>query len=831
MNTWNEKIKGWKPAHGFALLALGGLLLSSSAEAKRITVQQAQQNALNFMGKQLVQAQTSRSLTRSGKANDAYFVFNSTDGQGYVIVSGDDAVRPILGYSKTGKFDENKIPGGLKDLLASYQKQIESLGDNAPAYVQTRATEQTSEKVLTTAKWGENEPYNEYTPNHYPTGCAATAAAIVMKHFGYPAKGTGSHSYLWNGETELSVNFDDHSYDWDSMPLEYKKGENDDQFHGVARLMYDLGITMNMDYYENYNWGSILYMRKALIEYFGYSKFAKEQPYFYYTDSSWKEKIRENIDANRPVVYAADDEKDSWESHVFVIDGYKDNLFSVNWGWGGMYDGFYAIGQLAPNEKLNYNLNDEALFDLQPSDGKEQISPLLLSKDAEGYYGLNMNVTDVKADQRIDMLFGYLKCQAEDGFDGDLHICLTDQDGKIKEDIAGYPMEFDYGSVYRNVTHCAVATETDAAPGDRIAIFTQAKGSEEMIPVRGFDNSDISLPATGYAPRTCEVVITANEGATITPLDINLLYNGKVLLGSIYGFTVTPDNASAKSFVTLDGAFEVSEERRENCEDNAEGNTRTYGIYDVYKPSYAYDVKTYQDYAEKQLELDVTPGTLGQALKDQDKDYLVYRQIKLKGQIDQRDFEVLNKYPFTKIDLSECTVAAYENNEADCVPGSAFMGNETLDAFEMPRGVKKLQFSAFAYVHLKKITIPESMEEVDGFTFYNSPSLVDVYMYHTTPLDYNYSTFAVGSGAIAKRTLHVPVGCKSVYEDSAYQSWTRYFGNIVEDVETGIQGVTINAAGSTVQKKAVIYDLNGRRILTPVKNHTYIQGGKKFIQR
>ena len=831
MNTWNEILKGWKPAHGIALLALGGLLLAGSAEAKRITVQQAQQNALHFLGKPLVQAQTALSLTRSGKANDAYFVFNSTDGKGYVIVSGDDAVRPILGYSQTGKFDENRMPDGLKDLLASYQKQIEALGDNAPTYMQTRATDQASEKVLTTAKWDQRTPYNEFTPENYPTGCVATSAAILMKYWGYPAKGVGSHSYIWNNTKQLSANFE-HAYDWDGMPMEYKKGENDDQFHGVARLMSDIGISVEMDYQKDGSAATTDNLLNSLINNFGYSKYSNLQMWYRYTDSDWKAKIKENINENRPVLYAASDATQG--GHIFVIDGYKDELFSVNWGWSGTYDGFYAIGQLAPNEKLNFNLSDQALFDLQPSDGKEIICPLFLTKDMTGFYGLNMNVTDIKAKQTVKLFFGMVACQAANGFTGKLNICIIDKDGNVKENL-GYMDIKDFQQGYQyGVIAGSFAAKNNAVAGDRLTLMAQASGSNEMIQLKGFDNADISIPATGYTPRTSTVNFNAEEGATISPLSSNVLYDGKVVQGSNYQFVVQVDNGIAKSFVTVNDRMKISEDKKANSETANDESKQTYSIYEAYEPTYDIHVKTYSEYAEKTAELEVTPGTLEKALADNNLDLFVYRNIKLNGQIDQRDFVALNEKPFKKIDLSGCTVAAYQNYAADYVPASAFDSNETLENFEMPSGVKGLGFNAFLNSTLKKITIPETVQEVGGNCFWYCNNLTDVYMYHTTPLNYHATVFSVGNTDAAKRTLHVPVGCKSVYENSAYQSWTQYFGNIVEDVETGIQGVTINAGDAAVNgktQKAAIYDLNGRRILTPVKNQTYIQAGKKFIQR
>ena len=66
---------------------------------------------------------------------------------------------------------------------------------------------------------------------------------------------------------------------------------------------------------------------------------------------AWNGRLREEIDANRPVLYAASDPAGG--GHAFVIDGYKDESFSVNWGWGGYCNGFYQIGAL--NQKAQEN--------------------------------------------------------------------------------------------------------------------------------------------------------------------------------------------------------------------------------------------------------------------------------------------------------------------------------------------------------------------------------------------------------------------------------------------------------------------------------------------
>lgn len=166
------------------LLALG----YSPLQAKRITQWQAQQQAYSFWGKQMPQKAKAKSRTATtASPSDAYYVFNN-DAGGFVIIAGDDAVTPVLGYTSTGAFDAENLPDGLKDLLKSYERQIAALGDNYVANQTATRAAFTGEKLLKTAEWNQMAPFNKYTPNNYVTGCVATAGAIVMKHHGYPAK-------------------------------------------------------------------------------------------------------------------------------------------------------------------------------------------------------------------------------------------------------------------------------------------------------------------------------------------------------------------------------------------------------------------------------------------------------------------------------------------------------------------------------------------------------------------------------------------------------------------------------------------------------------------
>lgn len=380
----------------------------TTIQAKRISQWQAQQQAYSFWGKQMPQKAKAKSkavstASLSTQGNNSYYVFNN-DAGGFVIIAGDDAVAPVLGYTSTGAFDANRLPEGLKDLLKSYEQQIAALGKNYKANATSTRAEFTGEKLLNTAKWNQGAPFNKYTPNNYVTGCVATAGAIVMKHHGYPAKGVGSHTYTWNGQN-LTANFE-HDYDWANMPAKYTDG-NDAAFDGVARLMSDLGIAVNMQYANGGSASALEDLVTALKKYFGYSKYARLLTMKDLGAEVWNGRLRAEIDANRPILYAASDANVG--GHSFVIDGYKDESFSVNWGWGGSCDGFYRIGALNPEADGKplgdqYNSSQAAVFALQPSDGKEVLSNLRFIK-VDGYLEtMNMNVTDVKAGKKYESL-------------------------------------------------------------------------------------------------------------------------------------------------------------------------------------------------------------------------------------------------------------------------------------------------------------------------------------------------------------------------------------------------------------------------------------------
>lgn len=804
------------------LLALG----YSPLQAKRITQWQAQQQAYSFWGKQMPQKAKAKSRTATtASTSDAYYVFNN-DAGGFVIIAGDDAVTPVLGYTSTGSFDAENLPDGLKDLLKSYERQIAALGDSYQANQTATRAAFTGEKLLNTAKWNQDAPFNKYTPNNHVTGCVATAGAIVMKYHGYPDKGTGSHSYTWNGKT-LTASFE-HDYVWANMPAEYD-GTNDAAFDGVATLMADLGVAVEMKYDKSGSGAYIGNLVTALQKYYGYSKLSHLMAIEDVGAEAWNGRLREEIDANRPVLYAASD-PNTGGGHAFVIDGYKDESFSVNWGWGGYCDGFYKIGALNPQSEGmptgdKYNVGQSAVFGMQPSDGTEKVSTMGFVNYDYLMQDPNMNVTDVKKGQEFEFYSLPIGNTGDHNFTGEYALALMNAKGEIREILSSKKLKnFGVNSYYPTSMFYATST-VDAEPGDYLTVLAKEDGYDEYIELYAYGFERKRLQATGFEPRTFEVRTKLGAGAHYEPATGRYnpsknFYKGKPIIGTAHYYHLNIDEGISTYFVTLNGGL---------VNDIVLGNDKVNWFTGV-KPVYDLEVRTYREYQEKELVVNLPgAGQLKQTLSNENPDYYVYRNIKVNGEIDKRDFEELASHRFKSIDLSGAKVVAYDGYKADMVPDYAFNRDAYLESFKMPAGVKELGSNAFMYTNLKEIDLPETIEEFGRNTFNACNKLTDVYMRHKeAPYWISWCVFANKSSRLY-RTLHLYPGSKAKYEAHSFtQNWIVYFDNVVEDLEpTGIHSVTLD---KETGNKA-IYDLNGRRITEAMKKGVYIKNGKKISAR
>ncbi|MBO7572131.1 MAG: C10 family peptidase [Bacteroidales bacterium] len=412
------------------------ITLSMTAMAKHVDLETAKSVAATFWEKNVQKSNTHRSgyefydITSQTEFSNIY-IFNTNGG--VVIVSADDVAKPILGYSQQGTFNPENIPTNAKSWLRNYCDEIQyAIDNNIETGVETREawnnlrngialapkSTRTVSQLLTTT-WNQRPYYNELCPfdeeegERSVTGCVATAMAQVMKYWNWPARGTGSHSYTSDDHPEqgiLSADFGNTTYEWDNMPNALTEGSSPAEINAVATLMYHCGVSVEMMYsavgsgaYTITYYGQLDYCSEnALRDFFGYSndlhgevrmyRYEDENgdtlTYDLYPHDDWVAMLKEDLDALRPILYTG---HGNIGGHAFVFDGYDNNdLFHVNWGWGGYADGYFEVDALEPDpggigggDYLFY-LDHTAVFGVEPAYTTLAASPRLLTINANG---------------------------------------------------------------------------------------------------------------------------------------------------------------------------------------------------------------------------------------------------------------------------------------------------------------------------------------------------------------------------------------------------------------------------------------------------------------
>ncbi len=355
------------------------------ASAKTITSDVAQAVATNFFKQNSDMQVSSASLayTATSLSGDAvYFVFNMNENKGFVIVTADDAMYPVIGYSKQGPYVVTD-PGSNVGFWMEHRKNeiiigrtngikaSEEISALWSAYLMNTTiaprVASTVSPMLQTL-WNQTSPYDALCPGGTPTGCVATAMAQIMRFWKYPAKGIGSSSYNCPNYGTLSANYGNTTYNWNNMPTGNITASNND----VASLMYQCGVSVQMLYapggsgacttkYDN----DTVCAQISYAKYFGYNQFSiaglqkSSMP-----DQSWIIYIETDLNAGHPVEYGGYDPTNG--GHDWVCDGYDaNNNFHMNWGWGGLDDGYYAVTSLNPGSD-NFSLNQEAIIGIKP---------------------------------------------------------------------------------------------------------------------------------------------------------------------------------------------------------------------------------------------------------------------------------------------------------------------------------------------------------------------------------------------------------------------------------------------------------------------------------
>lgn len=456
----------------------------------------------------------------------AYYAYNRSGG-GFVIVSGDDTVDPIIGYSADGAVNPDDMPPALSWWLDGIKKTIDSKRETkSVASYETVLKWKSATKAYTgegsyyssvggkqldTPQWNQGTPFNDKVPTGCPCGCVATAMTELMRFYSWPSepkdvtipKYTDSHSNVI-----AARNLTDRVYDWEKMPLTISGCQYASSAvrNNIADLLADVGASVKMNYASGGSGAHSERIVYSLGEYFHYNKKARIEYRDNYSEREWVDMMVKSIDEGHPLLTSGTSE--SGGGHQFIVDGYDANhLMRFNFGWGTSYNGYWAVGM---NE---YALCFSAIFDEYPDIAGDTVfdEPTIHFEEYSTYKGIELSSGMVAKGSSFTMRCGGFIANGPEDFSGYMRLAIVNKDGTDTTGIgsaSSYSQSIGY---YGYKSSISGSISRDISLGDHIILQTALSTSGPWSQVRPIANGILvgEYPCVPYAfidlPETCNI--------------------------------------------------------------------------------------------------------------------------------------------------------------------------------------------------------------------------------------------------------------------------------------------------------------------------------------
>lgn len=541
----------------------------SFQQAKAIAEKQAALLGVTIDQKAMTKARKQGSKGEITLSQESYYVFPNANSKGFTIVSGDDRLPEIVGYSSQGSYDENNLPEGFVSFMKAYQNLYNkvNLGDAEAlknlAEIKAWRNKKNASAASTSAvapllgniEWDQTSPYNNMCPRYdsvhvAATGCVATAMAQVMAYYKYPKQlkaDIPGYVNRWNGiPMEIpTITREEGIYDWDNMLPKYNKEANatQQQKDAVAKLMYHCGAAVQMNYGPE---SAASVSASKLAKYFGYdADLMMDLSRSSFTLDKWMQIIDTELAAGRPVLYSG---QASDGGHQFICDG-KDGegLYHINWGWSGSQNGYFDLSLLNPEKggtgsgssTEGYNRLCSMTIGIAPDNGVVD-APLATVPDikAMNYGFLETTTKDhrMNPDEAFDFWLDYgLGNQTYQAFSGYVALGILQKDGS-----------------YRIVSQKA-RINVDPIPGEGMISVVDVNfrvneafevGTVTLCPLYSKDGENWTLCDVPSSFPSVMLKITKTKMDVISPLTAQVTGPEKLETGAYGTFQVTLSNLS-----------------------------------------------------------------------------------------------------------------------------------------------------------------------------------------------------------------------------------------------------------------------------------------------
>ena len=313
---------------------------------------------------------------------DLLYVFQ-LDSEGFILVAGDDRIQPLLAYSFESNFILEDVPSNVAWMIDAFKSMVKHAIDS-----ELSATEKINaewEKYdtgiglnsrnrdmkgpLLLSHWNQSGGWNDYGPpddgtcggDEAPSGCVAVSMAAIMHYWQYPITGEGDNQCYCGGYGTQNADFSEAVYDYTSM------GDAETSSDAAAYLAWHAGVAVNMDY-ECEGSGAQVTGGYPSTEYamknnFKYKSSIYDTAPYSWSDAEWIDKLATEIDANRPFIYVGYNDEGG---HAWNCDGYDDELFHMNWGWGGQSDGWFTV--TGSDDPDGWGSGSHVLINIEPEE-------------------------------------------------------------------------------------------------------------------------------------------------------------------------------------------------------------------------------------------------------------------------------------------------------------------------------------------------------------------------------------------------------------------------------------------------------------------------------
>lgn len=302
-------------------------------------------------------------VTRGGGelSDTSFYIVNGNLGTGYVLLSGNRNIPPVVSYSPNGNLREKDLREE-SELWGALNRYNRRSPDSEPRDLVFIGSPHEFEKVLENffrwrnehvvvpmlkTEWGQKYPYNNQAPiingERCVTGCSTTAIAQVLNHYKYPSK------------------IGNYKVDWEAIA---NKGNESSYNQSVSGLFYNIGRTIGVQWGVKAT-GIDMDVIHAYLRWLGYNEVYKP-----YDDKL----VQQSLLKGHPVIAMGAGRYlppyGYVNGHVWIIDGWQKwwqyaqyiswkhkkpkrrelNYYHINWGWNGVRNGYFVAGVFDTSE-------------------------------------------------------------------------------------------------------------------------------------------------------------------------------------------------------------------------------------------------------------------------------------------------------------------------------------------------------------------------------------------------------------------------------------------------------------------------------------------------